>query len=184
MEGVLVPWIHGGSWAENPQQLFPFPAPDCSCLVLCQHLSLIGWLGLECSPGGHLLQIPAQAGLPRASCLGLCLDSFQMSLRMETSLGNLCSAWSLSQQKCFQILRWYLLHFSLSPVLLLLSHPVISTPSFWWALLTPLQLPGSVRHSWWSCGTATGTGSAWLEYASWLIQGKLQWKERSLLLSA
>lgn len=93
---VLVPWSHGSSWAENPQQWFPFPAPDCSC----QHLSITGWLRLECSSGGHLLQSPcssrvAQSQLP--STVSRQLFNISKNGESTSSLGNLCSAWSLSQ---------------------------------------------------------------------------------------
>lgn len=78
MEGVLVPWIHGNSWVENPQQF-----SDCSCLVLLPASQPHRLAELECNSGGQLLQISAQAALSRAGCLGLCLDSFLVSLRME-----------------------------------------------------------------------------------------------------
>lgn len=68
-EGVLVPWLHGSSWAENQQQWFPVPSPDCSCLVLLpasQHHRLVEvgrnlWRSISPTPvlkQGHLEPVP------------------------------------------------------------------------------------------------------------------------------
>lgn len=56
---------------------------------------------------------PAQASPPKASCTGLCLDSFCVSSRMETTcLGNLCLA-ILTVKMCFLMFRRNILCFNL-----------------------------------------------------------------------
>lgn len=96
------PGFMGAAGLRTPNSGLSSLLQTAPALSSCQHLSITGWLRLEWNSGGHLLQIPsssrvAQSQLPRT----VSRQFFNISKNEEstTSLGNLCSAWSLSQQK-------------------------------------------------------------------------------------